>query len=163
MKKKNLPKPPLTNLELPPLEPEKRHSYSSSDLDELDLRVIDYGSYCLMHPESEKGSEELWKYLDVEDIRAGLELKARELIKKQNRPNNFTATIYTVGTIDTEFWAVIGLRFSIYADGSERKVWRAFMAAEEGLEEIMRVMSEDIEATAERMNDLTEKLGGGTN
>ena len=58
---------------------------------------------------------------------------------------------------------MIALRLSIYADGSERKVWRAFLANEQGLDEIQKSMTEDIEATAQKWNDLTNELGGGTN
>ena len=163
MRPKKPVKEPLTELDFPALEPERRRSYSIKELDRLDVRAIDYGNYCLLHPESEKGYEELWKYLDVEDIRDWLKQQARESIKKQNRPNNFCAGGYTVGTIDEEFYAFIGLRFSIYADGTEREVWRAFMSADEGVDEIQKSMTEDIEATAEKMNKLTNELGGGSN
>lgn len=92
-----------------------------------------------------------------------MENQARDLIRKSSQPNNFTAAAYPVGEIETGPMVVIALRFSMYADGSERRIWRVFFATEESLEEIRKTMTENIEATAQKMNDLTERLGGGVN
>jgi hypothetical protein len=48
-----------------------------------------------------------------------LEDQAREAIRKAHRPNSFSAAAYPVGAIENGQFVVIGLRFSIYADGSE--------------------------------------------
>lgn len=166
MKRKKLPPPPLGLVSLPGLNPEEVRLYESAKFDEIGLRCIDYGSYCLMRPESKEAFERLWLYLDVREILIWLQEQAREAIRKgqqQGRPNNFSGSAYPIGVVETGNWVVISLRLSIYSDGTERKRWRVFLATDEGLEQIQKQLTEDIEATAQKMNDLTEESGGGVN
>jgi hypothetical protein len=163
MKRKKLPAPPVTSTELPGLDLEKVRSYQVTRFDEIGLQCVDYGQYCLLHPATSEVSRQLWQYLDVEDIRSWLEDQARESIRKAHRSNSFSAAAYPVGAIENGQFVVIGLRFSIYADGSERKTWRTFLAIEEGLDQIRKDMTQDIGDTAQKMNDITEQSGGGTN
>jgi hypothetical protein len=156
-------KEPLTEINLPALKPEEIRSYSTKDFDAIGLHVLDYGNHALLRADTEEQEQKLWKYLDVDPIRTRIEQQAREAIGKVHRPNRFTASAYPVGEIEGGDFVVIALRLSIYVDGSERKIWRAFLANESGLQEIQKSMTEDIEATAQKWNDLTNELGGGTN
>lgn len=156
-------KEPLTKINLPALKPEEIRSYSTKDFDAIGLHVLDYGNHALLRANTDEQEQKLWQYLDVDSIRTSLEQQAREVIRNAHRSNSFTASCYPVGEIEGGQLVVIALRLSIYADGSERKTWRAFLATERGLDEIQKSMTEDIEATAQKWNDLTNELGGGTN
>jgi hypothetical protein len=121
MKRKKLPPPPLGLVSLPGLNPEEVRLYESAKFDEIGLRCIDYGSYCLMHPESKEAFERLWLYLDVPEILIWLEEQVREAIRKgqqQGRPNNFSAAAYPIGVDETDKLVVVSLRLSIYTDGT---------------------------------------------
>jgi hypothetical protein len=163
MKRKKLPKP-VENVPLPPLT--EMRVYQAAVFDAMRLRLHDRGSYCLLEPIGNEAWEQLWLYVGDTDVLKWMEATTREEIRKaqqQGQPNTFTALVRPVGLLEgTDKLVVASLRIILLADGEE-KVWRVWLATEEGIEKLNHALVSAIRKTAQAIDDFVNESGGGVN
>jgi hypothetical protein len=161
MKRKKLPKP-VTNVPLPPLT--EMRVYQAAVFDKMRLHLDDRGSYCLLVPIDNEAWEELWRYVGDTEVLKWMEATTREAIRKAPQPNMFSATLRPVGVLDgTDKAVVISLRIKLWANGTEEKIWRVWLATEEGIKELNQAFVSTIQKTAQAVDDSVEESGGGVN